>query len=237
MYHIALSRGSALTMCLTMLCNESSAISAVSAPREHMYTPPIIATSIKNKWELIEKTGGVSDKGSWYMSTPLAPLIWFRSLAHVPICIVPHRLNSPDSKKEGFLSLCWEMRQSQGSGESLPWYWANAGNTVRLNSDVLCFYIPTHMAHGPHQAWQSHTIYLKHIKKQVGSGQCNESQDNKETRIRLPPMRFQSFKTLSLGVGSYLFLFHPFNTTSSFSVQNLLPKEAALPSKACQEPS
>lgn len=95
-------------------------LSAVSAPWEHMYIPPTITTPIKNKWELIEKTGRVFDEGSWYMSTPLASdmvqvtgtcahlhsglSIWIAQTA---------RKSLGYSRKDS--SLLWGMRQSQGS--------------------------------------------------------------------------------------------------------------------------
>lgn len=70
-----------------------------------MYSLPIITTPIKNKWKLIEKTGRVFDKGSQYMSTPLASLIWFRSLVHVPICIVASPSEWPKQHERVFLIL------------------------------------------------------------------------------------------------------------------------------------
>lgn len=80
-------------------------LSAVSALWEHMYIPPVITTPIKNKWELIEKTGRVFDKRSQYMSTPLASLIWFRLLVHVPICIVALSSEWPRQHERVFLIL------------------------------------------------------------------------------------------------------------------------------------
>lgn len=160
-------------------------LSTFSAPREHKYISPIVATPIKNKLKLIERTCRVFDKGSSYMSPPLASLIQFRLpsvCAHLHSWIATVTVMAVRKAVSHHCFGKWDKASTSGK-RSLPGQRKNSWKNHEVNFRYIVFLDAFSLG-----SWNMSELTITHNlskeHKDTGGNWTlfNKSQGNKEPR-------------------------------------------------------